>query len=55
MTTSLAALLGLALLSLGMAAAGVYLLFGLGWALLLGSVITAAGSLVLYKGMTDEK
>lgn len=51
MKTALLLLLLLVVASLCMGVAGVYLLAGLAWSLLLGSVVAALAALVIARGM----
>ena len=52
MNTPLALFIFLALTGSLRAVAGVYILFGLGWSLLSGSILSFAGASFLRKGMT---
>jgi len=52
MNTPLALFIVLALIGSLLAVAGVYILFGLGWSLLAGSLFAFSGASFLRKGMT---
>ena len=54
MTTALTLLVVCLLGGLGLGVSGVYLLWGIGWAMLVGAAVLITVAVVIYKGMTAD-
>ncbi len=54
MTTALILLVVCLLGGLGLGVSGVYLLWGIGWAMLLAAAVLITVAVVIYKGMTAD-
>ena len=54
MTTAVTLLVVCLLGGLGLGVSGVYLLWGIGWAMLLGAAVLITVAVVIYKGMTAD-